>query len=926
MGSPPPRKRQRKLIVHSSDDELESPVSVRGKPTTRAQGTPSQKRPLANSRVTPAETAGSKNYNGTLQLSLSSNLPTRLSTQARPPPPKRTLNSVLRSPSKAPSIPSARTTPASSPDKKRKTKKHTGEEQAEHTSKSLRTFFQPATEEERWSRLRREKEREKEKEKERQMFLELQNDMLEDMIEDDDSLDEMLSQPRQKINKAPLTSFRGHPTLDRRKKSPPATKGGASVVKPEKIPRPAKRFILHADNNDLGPSSQSTFASFGSFGSSTAPTQATGKPWAEQFAPANLDELAVHKRKVSDVQNWLNEVFSGRSRRRILVLKGPAGSGKTTTVSLLSRVLGYDVVEWRNSAGTEYSAQGYTSTGTQFDDFLGRSEKYSCLDLDNEPPSSAPNGGAATRSARNRVILVEEFPSSLSPGSSGLVAFRSALQRHAASALPSVATRMASRPDAESSTPIIIIVSETLLGDGASLSDNFTVHRLLGPELSNHPGVSIIEFNPIAPTFLTKALDLVLKKEAHISQRKRIPGPGVLKRFAEMGDIRSAISSLEFICLRGGDFEGFSGTINGRPKRSGKAAVPPTAMEIETLEMVTQREASLGIFHAVGKIMYNKRDDANSLASTRGSSGVGKPLSHLREHNRLVSQVSVDELINETGTDIQTFLSALHENFPPSCHGDLFTECFDDCSEQLSAADILGIGNRRNMQSARGLGAARLAFQGGGTGIDILRQDEISFQVASRGLLFSLPYPINRRGPDAHKMFYPSSLRLWRQAEEVDGLVSLWMRRMTAAATSLNVPDSAPRRTEGVESWRNRAGFSDLSSQNDQDSDIAPRCMVSRDEMLLERLHYMRIISKDPSVRKNIEKVTRFSGLIRRSQELEDDDFQLGDDASYGSSFNSPRKNRMRQPMLTASNASTLPTVEEAVDKLVLSDDDIEDD
>ncbi|KAK2867818.1 hypothetical protein FQN49_003446 [Arthroderma sp. PD_2] len=921
MGSPPPRKRQRKLIVHSSDDELESPVPVRGKPTTRAQGTSSHKRSLTTSRVTSAESAGGNHHNGTLQLSLS-NLPTRLSSQTQPPPPKRTLNSVLRSPSKASSIASARTTPSSSPEKKRKTSRKHTEEKAEQNGKSLRTFFQPASEEERWSRLRREKEREKEKEKERQMFLELENDLLEDMIEDDDSLDEMLSQPRQNGNKGGLTrSFHGHPTLDRRKMSPPASKGGVSAVKPENKPRSAKRFILHADNNDLGPSSQSTFASFGS---STAPAQATGKPWAEQFAPTNLDELAVHKRKVSDVQNWLNEVFTGRSRRRILVLKGPAGSGKTTTVFLLSKVLGYDVVEWKNSAGTEYSTQGYTSTGAQFDDFLGRSEKYSCLDLDNEPPSSAPSSSAVTQPSRRRVILVEEFPASLSPGSSGLVAFRSALQRHAASALPSVAARMASRPNSESNSPIIIIVSETLLGDGSSLSDNFTVHRLLGPELSNHPGVSIVEFNPIAPTFLTKALELVLKKEAQLSQRKRIPGPGVLKRFAEMGDVRSAISSLEFICLRGGDYEGFSGMVNGRPKRSGKTAAPPTSMEIETLEMVTQREASLGIFHAVGKIMYNKRDDAKSSASTGGSSGAGQPPSHLPEHARLVSQVSVDDLINETGTDIQTFLSALHENYPPSCHGDSFTDTFDDCSEQLSAADVLGIGNRRIMQSSRGgLGAARLSFQGGGTGIDILRQDEISFQVASRGLLFHLPYPVNRRGPDAHKMFYPSSLRLWRQIEEVDGLVALWMRRMTTAATSLNVPDVAPRRPEGVELWTNRTKMSSSTPRNDHDSDNAQRCMVSRDEVLLERLPYMRIISKDPAERKSIEKVTRFGGLIRRSQELEDDDLQLGDE---GLSANSPRKGKMRPPRLPASSVTTLPTVEDAVGKLVLSDDDIEDD
>ena len=34
-------------------------------------------------------------------------------------------------------------------------------------------------------------------------------------------------------------------------------------------------------------------------------------------------------------------------------------------------------------------------------------------------------------------------------------------------------------------------------------------------------------------------------------------------------------------------------------------------MEEESLEMVTRREASLGIFHAVGKVVYNKRDEVH---------------------------------------------------------------------------------------------------------------------------------------------------------------------------------------------------------------------------------------------------------------------------------------------------------------------------
>ena len=39
------------------------------------------------------------------------------------------------------------------------------------------------------------------------------------------------------------------------------------------------------------------------------------RPWAERFGPDGLEELVVHKKKVSDVRNWLEHVFHGRDRK-----------------------------------------------------------------------------------------------------------------------------------------------------------------------------------------------------------------------------------------------------------------------------------------------------------------------------------------------------------------------------------------------------------------------------------------------------------------------------------------------------------------------------------------------------------------------------------------------------------------------------------
>ncbi len=38
-------------------------------------------------------------------------------------------------------------------------------------------------------------------------------------------------------------------------------------------------------------------------------------PWAERYGPSNLEELMVHKKKVSDVQTWLDNVMQGRDTK-----------------------------------------------------------------------------------------------------------------------------------------------------------------------------------------------------------------------------------------------------------------------------------------------------------------------------------------------------------------------------------------------------------------------------------------------------------------------------------------------------------------------------------------------------------------------------------------------------------------------------------
>ncbi|KAK6957443.1 hypothetical protein Daesc_000228 [Daldinia eschscholtzii] len=691
------------------------------------------------------------------------------------------------------------------------------------------------------------------------------------------------------------------------------------------------------------------------------------RPWSERFGPTNLGELAVHKKKVADVRRWLEDVMAGRMRQRLLILKGAAGTGKTTTVRLLAKDMHCELLEWRNPVGSLGANQGLQSASAQFEEFMGRSGKFGQLDtdLDSTPSSVGKNDN---NDNTRKIILIEEFPNTFTRSSTALTTFRNTILQYLAANTPSLAT-FGRQSSVDPITPIVMIISETLLTTTSASADSFTAYRLLGPEITRHPGSCIIEFNAIAPTLLANALELIVQKEARKSGRRRTPGPLVLKRLGEIGDIRSAISSLEFLCLKGdSDADWGSKVAFTKPKRGSKNEVSLTKGEVESLELVSQREASLGIFHAVGKVVYNKRDERPMSRQTPEGQAEILP-NFMAHHSRpKPSEVSVDSLIDETGTDTHTFISALHENYVLSCEPsgpsdqNSSLDYINNCIEFLSDSDLLSPSWDIFF---RGRGSSASTFSGRDSASHVLRQDEITFQVATRGLLFSLPNPVKRiakpsgrGGGDAYKMFYPTSLKLWREKEELEGVVDHWASRLlkgdetghdlTQGASAFRRPK--PTASDGSD-WisKHQASAQRNNSQqtkrgeHGQDEQTAPLLFLgssARREMLLERLPYMAHIARGrrsavSNVRlKEIEKVTSFSGIGDSVDEdaLDPDDDNVEHTAETWATDkpteeSSPRKKRMAIGIRQKNDLPSLPaTTIPSIQKLVLSDDDIEDD
>ncbi|KAF2716360.1 hypothetical protein K431DRAFT_298720 [Polychaeton citri CBS 116435] len=657
------------------------------------------------------------------------------------------------------------------------------------------------------------------------------------------------------------------------------------------------------------------------------------RPWTEQFAPTDLSELAVHKRKVLDVRQWLDMSLQGR-RQKVLILKGTAGTGKTTTVSLLAKDMDLDVIEWRNPSSSAFSSDGTLSDSSAFEDFVGRAGKATGLLLSSDASGTLSSEDYAQQhdnSARRRqILLVEEFPNTFSAASTALQSFRTTIMQYLAS------------PPVHDASPtlIILVLSETLLSTTTASADSFTAHRLLGPEILSHPFVDTIEFNAVAPTILTKALESLIVKEARRSGRRRTPGPQVLRHVSQSGDIRSAISALEFLCLRGDEGETWSGKVTfTKPKRT-KAEPPPTRAEEEMLRLISNRESTLGIFHSVGKVVYNKR--LNAVPDTP------QPPSHLPQHRRLKQpETDVDILLDDIGTDVSTFIAALHENYVLSCASpasDTTLDSICSCIDNLSDADLLSLDR---------FSAGTRSFSGSAS--DSLRQDELAFHVAAEGLLFNLPDPVRRavpptgRAADAYRMFYPSSARVWRKREEIMGIVDLISRKAQSGILvnwEITPSHTAKSGASGVESWAKARAVGEQHTDRpseERDEETTGFVSASKAELLMDRLPFLADIvqsgAKSPIAAPILEQIKTVVNVSTLQPGYSGEDGVLEDADESAEHFTdqwatdrpdagSPKKQKRGKGSLkqeTEGEGLRIP-VESQVERLVLEEDDIVDD
>lgn len=352
--------------------------------------------------------------------------------------------------------------------------------------------------------------------------------------------------------------------------------------------------------------------------------------WVDKYAPRSSKELAMHKKKVDEVSEWLRLADASLQlglppTPRLLVLSGPSGAGKSAMLRVLAAEMGFEMCEWvePRSLGRDLlwddGCDSYDggprpdARAAAFATFLRDSLRTLSLCVtsgDGGAGAAGSSSGAASAMRRRLVVLDELAPSSSGGGDGG----GGSSSGEGGGTQRDQQIALIRRSLLTARFPIALCVSTD-----SSNSVHHLLEALKGAEPRTQSLVSEIKVNALADSLLTKALQ-------HVSAQERLDlASSEIASIvsAANGDLRNALHSMQFVATgltrRVGApsssrtaSRGAKRTLNGssassQPQSSASSA-PSAAI------CGSDRDRFPDMFHAIGSIIHRPAKRAKLLA------------------------------------------------------------------------------------------------------------------------------------------------------------------------------------------------------------------------------------------------------------------------------------------------------------------------
>ena len=133
-------------------------------------------------------------------------------------------------------------------------------------------------------------------------------------------------------------------------------------------------------------------------------------PWVEKYRPRHMKDIINQRNAVQKVNDWVRSWIGGMPKKKALLLAGPPGSGKTSTVYALANDYGFEVIELNASdERTLEKIKRYIGAAYTLDVFRRRRKLIFLDEADNMESSGAREIAKLIERARNPIIMAANY-------------------------------------------------------------------------------------------------------------------------------------------------------------------------------------------------------------------------------------------------------------------------------------------------------------------------------------------------------------------------------------------------------------------------------------------------------------------------------------------------------------------------------------